>query len=501
MIKMWHIVLCAAVIYLCMLTPGVSLNGDDSDYILLSRSLAKHEISGQPFLQDMFVFGRYYVALPIMLIPFAITCPNNYLAMKSIPFICAILSIIVLYIFLGGILDERRRKMVTILYAFNPWISLYSGMILTDTLYLLLSLVALFFVRIWVERKKGEAIPSALGAISALSIYTRPFGLALTGALAASFALIKRWKALIVFITVLSIILIPIICSIPEISRSIYKSFIIKKDYYASQSANVKWQDIILRVGRNLAVYVGSYLPDIIARPVFETTLPRRPDKSINPLFLPKFLFGSMLAFVMAWGYMITLRPRPQPMHVYVIFHLAINVFINVYVARYLISLLPFALLFLFVGLEAIERKIAHTVKIVSITFAVLLIASLAGDLQNIAHARTNFLTPAEKSFVECNDWVKANTKKDVVILSRKPSTTAIYTGRTAVGYLFADDPVKQMAYIDARHISHIIIGDLGFYLDEAGYVMRTVNAYPNRFKLLYATKSKPVNYVYEVMR
>ncbi len=500
-IKLWHIVLCAALIYICALTPGISLNGDDSDYILMSRSFVDHGVLGHIYSSDIFAKGRYYIALPFVLMPFTIICPDNYLAMKLIPLASALLSIIVLYVFLKGILGESERKMVTILYAFNPWMALYSGLILTETLYLFISISALLFMKRCSEIQDNKAPCLGMGIISALSIYTRPFGLALTAALAISFMAMKKWKALIIFFILLSIILAPLILKGPAISRDMVESFITKKNYFDFRPTEIGFKDLMFRSCRNLLAYSGNYLPDIVARQIVENIYPRCRDNSINPLFLPKFFFGIILTFLIIIGYVVTLRIQPQTMHLYVILHLLINMAINHYVARFLLSILPFILLFLFAGLDFLGKRFLSLRKIVPACFTALLVISLAGASQNIVCARTAFLQPAESSFIKCNEWAKTHVKSDAVILSRKPSFTTIYTGCVAIGYLFIDDPTEQMRYINANNVSIVIVGDLGSYLHEAQYITHAIAAYPKSFKLLYTTESYPENYIYEVMR
>ena len=104
-----------------------------------------------------------------------------------------------------------------------------------------------------------------------------------------------------------------------------------------------------------------------------------------------------------------------------------------------------------------------------------------------------------EKSFVECNEWIKQNTPPDAIVLSRKPYYTELMAGRKSVGYLNSEDPAAQLDHIVANGAGYIIAGDLKFYIHEKEQLINTVNRYKEKFTLLYTTKSVPEDYVYRV--
>jgi 4-amino-4-deoxy-L-arabinose transferase-like glycosyltransferase len=436
-----------------------------------------------------------------MLMPFLACAPSDYLLMKSIPLVSAIGAVILLNALLKGTVTDRQRKVIILLFGMNPWTVEYSGLILTDMPYLFFTLACFVFFKKYEEEKKRHLLVLS-NLFAGVCLFTRPFGITLCGALFAFEAIKRRWRDALLVIAVLLILLMPFLVHIKEISSVYVGEFLMKRDYYMSERKGTPAPNLIRRAGYNLLVYTGNYLPDIIARPAVSAIDPRLPDKRINPLFLLKFVFGVFIGGLVALGFFRTSRERFYPYHLYALFHLMMNLVHSVYVARYLVSLLPFIVLFLVAGVAAAAEKfLPARPKAVAVFAAILIALSVAGAGQQVVHARTGHLPPEAKSFVECNDWLKANLPKDAVVLSRKPSYTKVYTGRETVGYKFIDDPDEQLAYISDRLVDYVIVGDLGFYLDEERYLLHAVKKYPGRFRLLYTTRNDPKNYIYGVIR
>lgn len=501
-IKVWHIASLCAVVYICALTPGISLKGDDSNYILIGKSFLDKGFFREVFLsKDLFRSSYYYFMLPLMLSPVIAFAPAGYLLMKAIPLLSAVGSVIMLNILLKGVVPDRYRKVIILLFGLNPWVVEYSGLILTDIPYIFFVLACLTLFKRYEE---DRALPVLIAAVlaSGVCLYTRPFGAALFAGIFIYTAFRRRWKDLLVISVLAVVILIPILIHLGDLSYAFFKSFVARQDYFAYEDKDASIFHIAYRAARTFLVYAGSYLPDLMARPALSGIYPRLADGSVNPNFYIKFLSGIYLAWLIAVGAVRTAKSHIQPSHFYCALHLGMACLISVYVARYLLPLLPFGLLFIAAGIapdwnNAVVKKNTAA----AVLAAILIGLSLAGSAQQIAYARAGELSPEERSFVECNDWVKANTPGSSVVLSRKHSYTKLYTGRDSFSYIITGDTGKQMKYIDDHDIDIVIVGDLGFYLHEADYLKDVIRQHPERFRLLYTTRSEPSNYVYKVVR
>jgi hypothetical protein len=506
-IKVRHIIICAVLTYILAATGSLSLSGDDSSYILISRAFAQKGFFGYIFSPAYATSNIYNFLFPLLLAPFSAIAPENYLWMKFIPILSSVIAAIALNLFLKGSISDRYRKAIVLLFALNPWIVEYSGLILTETPFVAVSLCAAVCAKKYDESGKYQYF-ILLIVSAACAICLRPFGLAFIPAIALFFIMRKQYKELAVAAVALFIVLLPAIFSVMKLFTILFRESIMRQDFYSSYHKGSSLASLLYRAGYNLTVYAGNYLPDILMKPIVSGICPRRIDGSINPVFIPKFMFGAAASLVMARGFIKSASTRIQLFHLYVIFYVVLISLVNVYVARYLLPLLPFLIFFFFLGVLGKGRarsasEPAHNKwreRILTVSFSALFLVSVAGVTSGVLGARTGNIPPVEKNFIECNDWIRSNTPIESVILSRKESYTKLYTGRPAVGYLYSEDPDAQLEFIKKLKPGYIIVGDLGFYVHAAEAIKEAARRYPDIFSLVYETKKDPVNYVYKVM-
>ena len=495
-LKLWHIVVIAVIVYLLALNGRISAAGDDSRYILMSKALLEKGVFRQLLSLDILATqNTFYFILPLLLAPIVAVSPYLFLAMKLIPLSAGICFTIALYQFLEGMVSPRMRKLVVLLSAVNPWIVEYSARVLTDVPYLFFSIMTLLLMKRYMERSSARFLYFSV-LMAMVSFYTRPAGVALLAAIIIVLMLSKRWKNCFTACALALILLMPILRDTNHLAARSYNAVVQKEDHYSSQDLRAKPSQLLYRIGYNFLVYSGSYLPDIVARPVAESVDPRLPTKKINPLFPAKFAFGVFMGGIMLVGFIASVKGGGLAMyHFYAVILFLLMLPLNVYVARYLIPLIPFIILWFFIGIDRIAGRYLYTP-----FFIFFLAVSIVGTAQGVVASRTGAMTAKEKSFVECNEWIKAHIPPDAVVLSRKPYYTKLVTGRKTVPYLFSDDPARQFEYIITSKARYVIVGDLGFYLNEAAYLINTVKKYPDNFRLLYTTGNKPENYVYEAV-
>ena len=502
--KLWHIVVIAIMVYACALNGRLSTAGDDSRYIFISKALLEKCIFKPIFILKFLATNISYFMLPFLLMPFVAISPYLFLPMKLLSLSASICFVIVLYHFLEGIVPPKMQKLVTLLCAVNPWVVEYSNRIMTETLYLLFSMLTLFLMKRYLERSSARFLYFSV-LMSMISFYTRPAGIALIATIIIVVALSKRWKDCIMVCILVLVLSTPILL---DTNRSIiepYKAIVQKKDHYVSQYQAVEASQLLRRIGDNFLVYTGNYLPDLLARPLVGLTDPRLPTKKINPLFLVKFSFGIFMSGLIFIGFITSIKNGLKPYHLYAAILFMLNLALNVYVARYLLALLPFLLLWFFSGIEHIgstgKNAFQRSCGYLRTPFFIFFLAfSIVGTAQEIVFAHTDAMSAKEKTFVECNEWLRVHLPLDAVVVSRKPFYTELITGRKSIRYLFLDDPAQQLEYITGNKARYVIVGDFGFYLNEEKYLIDTAKKYPERFRLLYITKNKPQNYIYEVI-
>ncbi|MCX5667247.1 MAG: hypothetical protein NTY34_02920 [Candidatus Omnitrophica bacterium] len=505
-LKVWHIIICSAVVYILATTSTLSMSGDDATYILISRAFAEKGFFGYIFSPAYTSSTLYNFLMPLLLAPFSAIAPEGYLWMKFIPILSSVLAAIALNLFLKGSISDRYRKAIVLLFALNPWIVEYSGLILTEMPFIASSLCAAAYAKKYDESGKGVYL-IILVVSTASAVYLRPFGLAFIPAIALFFGMRKKYGELAVMAAALIVMLLPALYSAHKIFTVILRESIMRQELYSASYKGSSPADALYRAGYNLTVYIGNYLPDILMRPIVFGIYPRLADGSVNTIFIPKFMLGSAASLIMARGFVKTAYARIQLYHLYVIFYIALTMLVNVYVARYLLPLLPFLLFFFFSGIPGEDPPRANAEPahhrwreyVPAASFAALFLISVVGVTAITLDARMGNIRPEAKSFIECNDWIKANTPRASVILSRKPSYTKLYTGRTVVGYFCSEDPDAQLEFIKKLKPDYVIVGDLDFFPHTAGALKEAARRHPGIFSLVYETKEEPIDYVYKV--
>lgn len=496
-IRTWHIACAAAVIYALTLTPVLSSNGDDATYIVMSRTILQKGLFSYLAVPE---YGIYNFLLSFFLLPFSAFAPDAFLYMKIIPVVSAVLAVGAVGAFLKGMAPDGIRKMALILFAVNPWTVRYAALILTEMPYVLFSFCALLALHRYDERPGFRYAAAAFVCIAA-SIYLRPMGLAFIPAVMAWLAFQRRWRELAAAIVCSVAILLPLCKGGAYIAAIVIGGSIVKQDAFAAGYVPVSAGTWLYRACYETLVYIGNYIPDILLRPLVEQIYPRSPTGGINPAFIPKFCIG-VSAFAVAAAGVFGRKGRMRPHHWYLIFYGGALATINVYVARYLVPVIPFLLFGLLAGIGMAGRRSPRIATgILCAVFAALVAVSVAGSAAEIRDARTGIELPGWQEFVSCNDWLKRAAPGADPALSRKPAYTTLMTGHQGVAYSFSEDPEEQLRHIRKNGIAYIIISADPLAHQSVRAVDEMIRKYPARFIRVYSVPGPHGCDVYQVVK
>lgn len=491
-ILMGSVVVGSLAVFILAIHPLEFLMTDAAYYILLSRKFLQQGM-GEILFYSKLAQGHFYFLIPAALTPFNLLGQEYLWAMRVIPLSAAAAALFLYSAFLKESLAQKMRLFLVLVFALNPWSIRYAGIVLTEMPFIAFLLGVLVLVRQY-ERTGRQAFLYAAVFLSGLSIYVRPPGFSLLCALILWLAVRKQRRQLGWSLILTGVLLIPLFLQRRFLWQTHLNGMFLDKDFYAASQQSMTALDLAYRMGYQTLVYLGQYMPDLFFKPVVEHIHPRLADRSINPVFAVKFIIGLCLSAVILKGYIVSARQGGMKVHHwFCLFYFPVLLLAGVYVARYLYVLLPLLLFFLSAGMRPCAGRVCRA-------FWIMLLATCVyGASLLILQARTGYLSPEERSFVSCNDWVKAHTPPEARVLSRKFAFTEVYTGRTSLPYCFSDDLDRQLRYIAERKVTHIIIGDLGFYLDSERIYKRLVSEYPQRFRLVHTTKREPYDYVYAV--
>ena len=99
-------------------------------------------------------------------------------------------------------------------------------------------------------------------------------------------------------------------------------------------------------------------------------------------------------------------------------------------------------------------------------------------------------LTPDWVNFFSCADWIRDNTPKDAIVVSRKTEHVYLRSSRQGMLYPFSHDKEKVIAEIKNRHASYIIVD--GFYWTGTTqrYLYPALAAHPELYRIVYALRN-----------
>ncbi|MBK6734639.1 MAG: hypothetical protein IPG61_11215 [bacterium] len=172
---------------------------DDAVYVETARSLAEGRGPVLAVGPDAAPAnpGLFPPGFPLLLAPLALAFPASLAALKMVPLLAAALLLPLCWRLPGPGAAPRVRLALVALTALNPWVVGWSGRVLSDLPFTVLSLAAL----LWFEDWQCEAQPSPLrtvrlAGVTGLAMLVRSVGLALPLAMAAHLALERRWRRL-----------------------------------------------------------------------------------------------------------------------------------------------------------------------------------------------------------------------------------------------------------------------------------------------------------------
>ncbi len=490
------ILLLAAALYLGAMTTDVSLNGDDALYILMSRDFARQGIIAT-IAASPIVNAINYILFPLLLVPFSALAPDNFLLLKVVPFASALAAIFLFAELLKGLVDDRLRKVIVILFAVNPWVVEYSGLILTEMPFTAVTLA--LFVCLKRYNAKDEPL-SLLGALvcTAAAFFIRPLGLACIPALILLLVLKRKRRELIIILGLICLLCAPFAWQLVQVVKTSIVKTVLVRQYYAADGAGVSFGEWVYWAAYRLLAYIGAYIPDIFLRPLVLNVAPRLPGAGINPIFYLKFAAGVLLFWFIIRGAVRSDKEKMRLLYWYLFFYIAICLAAAVYVARYLVPIFPLLLIFFFKGLPrggGIRRVPAAVISVV------IVVLSVYDAAVQIAQARSHYSAPEVAAFVECDDWIKAHTAPEARILSRKPTYTELKALRKSVGYLFSDDQLRQYGYIIEQAVDYVLVSDAGMHTRTAKTLFDLMVARPEDFSLVYISARDSRHCVFRVLK
>ena len=435
------IVAIIAIIYFISFRNGHNWGGDFSQYIAQAKSIAEGSIDElvhhSNYRYDMSthcVGPRLYPwGFPLLLSPVYYIFGLDMFAMKVYVSLFFLLSLLVIFLLFRDKLTHVQTLLLVTIFALNPTFFLFKDNVLSDIPFFFVSLFTIFLIQrivvnkeFWINRFVSYSV---LGFFIFFSYYIRSQGILLIPTLLICQYIANRDSFKQDFMSYL---------------RSNKSDFI----PYAVFLIFVVSSGVILPVGSSsyLEHFAGMSIKGIISNIYYYLILP---SDFFGPLAASKVLFGITIPFAVL-GIIKNIK-KGYLYLVYMIFTITLFIFWpGRQGLRFIFSVLPFYIYFLFVGLSKISISEIIPAKynplnwnLVHIFCIVIILGSCAG-ISYVNYHYSNQLYffnddsnvmegPYTDESVEMFDYISANTLNDDVIIFRKPRVMTLYTNRRAI--------------------------------------------------------------------
>ena len=401
----------ATLTYALSLNSGLTLGGDDANYVMLAEALIKGkgytDFSGPVDMPH----STYPFAFPLILAPLVGIFGQNLLILKLVPLFLTVLALYILFLLLKEYVRGWHIPAIMVLTAASPLMLSYSTVILSDAPYLFFSLTTLLFLE---KYKKQESsidkylFLTVLGML--LSYYTRFIGIALFACALLSLGFKRDIKK----IFAVSVIFVPLL--LPWIYRShlvggyTWLARFLSKDVFSAGSGMMNPLDFTERFFYNIIIYAGKVFPDTFFYPHLMSIT--RGD----PVFIFKLIIGIFIFTLSFYGFILHIYKRINAIDLYIIPYFGICLAYPWHGTRFLYPILPFLFYYFIFGSESLIEKLNlffskkfDSRKILIFFLSIIIISSLVGDAILIFKAHWPPYSQEELSYIQANEWIKSN--------------------------------------------------------------------------------------------
>ena len=467
---------------------------DDAHYIILAESLSSgegYELINFPRPQIERAFPPGW---PILLAPLTSVFPGNYRVLKVYTLIIWLISLLLIYKLFMKKVESPYLEIIFGLLALNPLLVGMSVTVMSESSYLLFSLITLVLFDSQNDRPNyWLVILIALAALFTQLI--RTIGISIFLALFLYLLFSRRIKESAITFGVFSF------GALFQFWLNLRNGGSVISAGYESQVFN---GSILEKIGQMWANLLG-YLNETIAGgliPVFGERVTYFLGSAIPWMANTGVLLLVILGVLISWK-------RVKLFDVYALIYLvAILAFWNPKVgsvkARFLIPMIPFLYFYLIGGMKWIFERVTKNHLITArLVFGVAVTVTLSLVARNIQ----DWLNPVSLQMTDLSigtDWIAENAPKDAIVMVNEPVPAYVQAHRKTVGY--PRDLQNIENYVVNQGIDYIVISPLlqtprSTILDEGveKQLLPILNSAPGKYTVVYRSGEHNVT-VYRVV-
>jgi hypothetical protein len=483
-------------------TPNISTNGDDAVYYILGQSIATGhgyrniQLAGSP------VETNFPIAFPSFLAFIHLFTDTPLLSKILVACLGCLATIASFYLF--RVWAPWFLIPLVLLIGSLSVLNQHALELLSEIPYVAATVLSLILLEKSYRDPKSKWLFWLAVFVSILPMNCRSIGMAYSGAFIIAHLLNKKYRYSIAHFGLLaaSILAVKILTSWNATSASYFSHLFLKNSYDPEQGYS-SMSEMLSRVFENIGKYATQILPDTLM-PSFIHANP-----NIGALI------GLCLSALILIGCIRSLFLPFRLIGIYAVFYCGIISLWQVQWSsgRFLAGILPFLVFLLFLGISTIGEftgKIMIGAKnawksvfmgggplvrpsgiylgIIWCIATLLAYDNISFQAQNAGNG--GILSRDWVNFFSCADWIRENTPKDAIVVSRKTEHVYLRSLRQGMIYPFSHDKEKVIEEIKKKHASYILVD--GFYWTGTTqrYLYPALSAHPELYQVVYALRN-----------
>ncbi len=493
------VLILSTILLYFVFNPVMFTGGDNAQYIALANSLHKCQyrdivkINHPPET----AIGPGY---PLMISPLILLWPNSIIPLKILSFILMLLAVFfIMKFFQQHNIPLLAGGFFTLALIANPIFNEFSHWCLSDGPFMATIFIAIYlFERYWKTESLIKFI--IISAPLSFNMYLRPVAAPFLAGAFIFLMILKEWKKASILLTTGSAIYLPWLIRnrLVQTSTDIYMVQFLYDDYYGERKL-LGILDYLTRAWQNFTCYALRDIPKGFFRASTNNI-----DTGV--------MIGYILVAVVLIGIFISIFEKKSFLPYASLLFAGMLAIWNPKFAtfRFVMPLIPVLFLFIWKAFSIqnpidLKKHRKLIITIIALLSLLLSIPQYSKEAIVNTQLRKAFLSgnkyagihPSFISFFRANEWIKANTPKNAVIISRKPTFTYLFADRTTHVYRMIENPAIIMSEIDSIGADYVLIDRISG--TTQAYLIPAIQAYPHRFQLVHQTQ-EPATYVMKVL-
>ena len=480
--------------------PKLSLSGDNTEFIILARSLAQGEGLVHINSPDPQPATKYPFGLPLLLAPLAWFFPGDWVPMKAWVLVIFSLGMGILYQLVkerAGALPALATVALSLTVGksylthgpddivYGPLLLHYAHQVMSEAPYLTFSLLALWLIERGVGR---EGVRDNWWLIAGFvctmwAYYIRTVGIALVAAVLAYLLLRRDFRRGLMFAVA------AFTCWLPWTLRnravggdSVYIKQLFMVNPYHPDRGLLDFGGFVERFFAHVQLYLTRELPNTLV-PYFT---------GAETLLHPAALL--LVGLAVAATTLCVKRGENLLLLLYAGFFIGVVLLWPWPGDRFLMPIVPILIfLAVWVVLWVRDRVAVHNAGAGRfLVWGILLVffSATLGGVKRLADYSEADYPPQWSRYYQAGQWLKTHTPEDAIVLCRKGYWMSVVSGRRCIGFPFKEPPIV-LEHMEREAVDYVVLESLGFP-QTVQYLVPTVNAYRDRFEVQWQDQALP---------